>query len=146
MKYGVARRTLLIIAGIVWIIAGGNILRIGIVTWMNDGESWLFKVGEAIIVFLLFFQLVFKKLYYKHTQRISRKKDKNCPFSFFDIKGWIIMVAMITFGIVARNLKWFPDSFISFFYTGLSLALMATGCVFVRQWWLQRQGRDTELS
>ena len=35
MKYGVNRQILLIIAGTVWIIAGGNILRIGIVTWMT---------------------------------------------------------------------------------------------------------------
>lgn len=55
MRYGVARRTLLITAGIVWIIAGGNILRIGVVTWMSDNENWLFRVGEVIIIFLLFF-------------------------------------------------------------------------------------------
>ena len=114
MRYGVARRTLLVTAGIVWIIAGGNILRIGIVTWMSDNENWLFRVGEVIIVFLLFFHLVFKKLYYKHTRRISQKSDKSCPFSFFDVKGWIVMAVMITFGIIARNLGWFPESFISF--------------------------------
>ena len=143
MRYGVARRTLLITAGIVWIIAGGNILRIGVVTWMSDNENWLFRVGEVIIVFLLFFHLVFKKLYYKHTRRISQKSDKSCPFSFFDVKGWIVMAVMITFGIIARNLGWFPESFISFFYTGLSLALMFTGCLFIRQWWLQK-GYDSK--
>ena len=29
----------------------------------------MFKIGEATIVFLLFFVLIFKRLYYKHTQR-----------------------------------------------------------------------------
>ena len=57
MKYGVNRQILLIIAGTVWIIAGGNILRIGIVTWMNNSHDWMFKIGEATIVFLLFFVL-----------------------------------------------------------------------------------------
>ena len=42
-----------ILAGCVWIIAGINILRIGIITWLNDAHYWLFKVGEAIVVFLL---------------------------------------------------------------------------------------------
>ena len=68
MKYGVNRQILLIIAGAVWIIAGGNILRIGIVTWMNNSHDWMFKNREATVVFLLFFVLVFKRLYYKHTQ------------------------------------------------------------------------------
>ena len=100
MKYGVNRQVLLITAGIVWIVAGANILRIGIVTWLNDSQYWLFKVGEATVVFLLFFVLVFRKLYYKHTRRIEqKKKEKNCPFSFFDAKGWIVMCFMIAMGI-----------------------------------------------
>lgn len=145
MKYGVNRKVLLITAGIVWIIAGANILRIGIVTWLSDSEYWLFKIGEATIVFLLFFLFVFKKLYYKHTRRIERKKDKNCPFSFFDVKGWIVMAFMITFGIMIRSFHLFPDAFISVFYTGLSLALMFTGVLFIRYWWKNRQESSLTL-
>ena len=137
MKYGVNRKVLLITAGIVWMAAGANILRIGIVTWLTDSQYWLFKIGEATVVFLLFFLLVFKKLYYKHTKRIEqKKKEKNCPFSFFDVKGWIVMVFMITFGITIRSFHLLPDAFISVFYTGLSLALMSTGVLFIRSWWV----------
>ena len=121
MKYGVNRQVLLITAGIVWIIAGANLLRIGIVTWLNDSR-------------------VFRKLYYKHTRRIEqKKKEKNCPFSFFDAKGWIVMCFMIAMGITIRSLHLLPDTFISVFYTGLSLALMFTGVLFIRYWWCRRQ-------
>ena len=79
MKYGVNRQILLITAGAVWIIAGANILRIGIMTWLNTSQDWMFKIGEATVVFLLFFVLVFRRLYYKHTQRIEQKKERrNC--------------------------------------------------------------------
>ena len=140
MKYGVNRKVLLITAGIVWMAAGANILRIGIVTWLTDSQYWLFKIGEATVVFLLFFLLVLKKLYYKHTKRIEqKKKEKNCPFSFFDVKGWIVMVFMITFGITIRSFHLLPDAFISVFYTGLSLALMSTGVLFIRYWWVSRK-------
>ena len=140
MKYGVNRKVLLITAGIVWMAAGANILRIGIVTWLTDSQYWLFKIGEATVVFLLFFLLVFKKLYYKHTKRIEqKKKEKNCPFSFFDVKGWIVMVFMITFGITIRSFHLLPDAFISVFYTGLSLALMSTGVLCIRYWWVSRK-------
>lgn len=135
MKYGVNRQFLLIIAGVVWIIAGANILRIGIITWVNSSQDALFKVCEATLVFLLFFLFVFKKLYDKYTVRIEKKKiDKNCPFSFFDVKGWIIMIFMMTLGITVRVFHLLPDSFISVFYTGLSLALIATGALFIRYW------------
>ena len=140
MKYGVNRQILLIIAGTVWIIAGGNILRIGIVTWMNNSHDWMFKIGEATIVFLLFFVLIFKRLYYKHTRRIEQKKEtRNCPFSFFDVKSRIIMIFMISLGITIRSFHLLPESFISVFYTGLSIALILTGILFIRYWWLKRK-------
>ena len=59
MKFGVNKKILLYTAGCVWIFAGINILRIGIVTWLNDTHYWLFKIGEATIVFLLFFKIAF---------------------------------------------------------------------------------------
>ncbi|WP_455591072.1 hypothetical protein [Bacteroides sp.] len=140
MKYGVNRQALLITAGIVWIVAGANILRIGIVTWLDTSEYWLFKIGEASIVFLLFFILIFRRLYYKHTRRIEQKQsEKNCPFAFFDAKGWIIMVFMITVGITIRTFHLLPDTFISVFYTGLSVALMVTGVLFIAYWWKKRK-------
>ena len=124
MRWRVSRRTLLLIAGLVWIIAGANILRIGIITWVDDQREWLFKTGEAIVVFLLFFSLIFRRLYNKHTERIGQKADRNCPFSFFDVKGWLIMGFMITLGILVRKLHLLPTSFIAVFYTGLSSALI----------------------
>lgn len=135
MKFGVNRRILLFIAGGVWLIAGINILRIGVVTWLDNSQNWLFKVGEATAVFLLFFVFVFRRLYNKYTLRISQKQDRSCPFSFFDVKGWIMMAFMITLGILARKYHWLPDSFISVFYAGLSVALLVTAVLFLRHGW-----------
>lgn len=135
MKYGVTRHTLLITAGIIWSLAGVNILRIGLTCWISDTQYWLFKVCEASLIFLLFFAIIFHKLYKKHTARISQKEGKHCPFSFFDVKGWAIMVFMITIGVVVRVYHLLPDSFIAVFYTGLSLALIGTGLRFLGYWW-----------
>lgn len=135
MKYGVSGNTLLITAGLVWLIAGINVLRIGISYWVDSKQYWLLKLGETALVFLFFFGIIFHRLYHKHTRRIAQKPNNNCPFSFFDIKGWIIMSVMITFGILARTYHWLPAEFIAFFYTGLSLALIATGLRFIKRWW-----------
>ena len=138
MKYGVSPNTLLITAGTIWSLAGVNILRIGLTCWIDDGHYWLFKVCEASLVFLLFFGIIFHRLYKKHTLRISQKKGKHCPFSFFDVKGWIVMIGMIAMGIVIRTCHLLPDSFIAVFYTGLSLALLGTGLRFIWYWWRNR--------
>ena len=98
MEFRVNRRTLLLIAGCVWIIAGINILRIGIITWLNDAHYWLFKVGEAIVVFLLFFQFVFRRLFVKHSERISQKGERTVLFHFLMWKAgswwslWLLSV------------------------------------------------------
>ena len=115
MKYGVSKNTLLITAGIIWLTAGINILRIGVECWINDSHYWLFKACEATLVF--------------------QKKKKNCPFSFFDVQGWIVMAFMITIGILSRLFHLLPESFIAVFYTGLSLALIGTGIRFIIYWW-----------
>lgn len=139
MSFRVSKHTLLFIAGAVWMVAGVNILRIGVLTWLSDSHFWLFKVGEAIIIFLLFFLFVFRRLYNKHSHRISSKTEKSCPFSFFDKKGWAVMIFMITLGILIRKYGWMPNSFISVFYTGLSSALIITGFLFLRKSWLVRK-------
>ncbi|MGI6815134.1 hypothetical protein ACFX5L_02535 [Bacteroides sp. KG123] len=137
MKYGVSPNTLLITAGTIWTLAGGNILRIGLMCWMDDGRHWLLKVGEAGLVFL-FFAFIFHRLYKKYTLRISQKKGKHCPFSFFDVRGWIVMACMITMGVVIRVYSLLPETFIAVFYTGLSLALLGTGLRFIGYWWRNR--------
>ena len=116
MKYGVSSNTLLLTAGIVWLIAGINILRIGISCWITDAHYWLLKA-----------------------QRITAgNPNKRCPLSFFDVKGWLVMTFMIALGITIRTARLLPESFIAVFYTGLSLALMATGGRFILLYWKRK--------
>ncbi len=139
MKYGVNKEILLITAGTVWIIAGANILRIGIVTWLNNSEGWMFKIGEATIVSSAVLRINLQKtLLQAYSKDRTEKEQKNC-FSFFDVKSWIVMIFMICMGITIRSFHLLPESFISVFYTGLSIALILTGVLFIRYWWLRRK-------
>lgn len=118
MKYGVSRQTLLLTAGLVWTLAGGKVLAIGLAAWLHEHtHAWYFKTGEATLVFLLFFCLVFHRLFRKYTARIRGKSEKNCPFAFFDTRGWLIMAFMMTLGIVVRLFELLPPLFIAVFYT-----------------------------
>ena len=46
-------------------------------------------------------------------------------------KDYLIMAFMMGGGIGLRNAHVFPDIFISFFYTGLGLALFLAGVIFI---------------
>lgn len=52
-KLCVRKRTLLLIAGIVWMIAGFNVARLGVMSYMKVERKWYLYL-MSLIVFLLF--------------------------------------------------------------------------------------------
>ena len=112
----VKKINLLAIASLVWLIAGFNILRIGVISYKN--HVTVLGIAISIIVFLLFWTKVFHKLV------------KNCFLSFFDKKSFLIMAFMMTFGIALRVSNLLADVYIAEFYTGLGTALSLAGLLF----------------
>lgn len=125
----VKKHTLLLIASLVWLIAGFNVLRIGIVTYKQYIS--ILNIILSIVVFSMFWFMVFSKLVFKHTNRIKNfKEDFQFFLNVFDKKSFIIMACMITFGILIRTLHLAPDVFIAVFYSGLGSALFLAGLLF----------------
>lgn len=130
--FKVRKDYLLLIAGIVWLIAGFNVARIGLQA--AHGVWHIIWLVTAAAVFCLFFFLIFGRLVGKHTKRIMGFKDEKVwVFHFFDIKSYIIMAVMISGGIIVRSLNLMPDECIAMFYAGLGAALVAAGVAFIIQ-------------
>lgn len=125
----VNKELLLLIASIVWLLAGFNILHIGVLSYI--GHVTICNVLISILVFLLFWFMVFRKLVLKHTKRIlNYGENKQFIMHFFDLKSFGIMAFMITFGISIRVFNLVPDMFIAVFYSGLGFALSGAGIYF----------------
>ena len=125
----VSKNTLLLIACLVWGFAGFNILKIGISAYSNFLSPINFTLSLA--VFAIFQVFIFGKLVKKHTTRINAyKENKQFFLKFFDVKSFIIMAFMMTFGIVLRATNIAPERFIAVFYTGLGSALALAGLLF----------------
>lgn len=125
----VQKEKLLMIASIVWLIAGFNIMRIGIISYV--GRISIINLLLSVLVFIFFWFLIFKKLVLKHVDRITRYEEElQFILNFFDKKSFIIMAFMMTFGIGIRVLNLVPDVFIAVFYTGLGAALFGAGILF----------------
>lgn len=125
----VRNRTLLLIACLVWLIAGINIVRIGLIAYV--GHVTILNIILSVIIFCLFWFLIFNRLVNKHTLRIaSYKTEKQYFWYFFDLKSFIIMAVMMTLGITIRVMNLMPESFIAYFYTGLGTALTLAGIKF----------------
>ena len=125
----VKKRTLLLIACIVWSIAGFNIVRIGVLAY--PPYFTVVNILLSIVVFSIFQYFIFGKLVKKHTKRIHEyEEEKQFFLKFFDVKSFIIMAVMMTGGILLRSSNIAPDVFIAVFYTGLGASLLLAGLLF----------------
>lgn len=129
----VRRKTLLFLAGLIWSIAGFNILKIGITTYSKYLQIQNFFISS--IIFLIFWFFIFDKLVIKHTKRINAYQDEKKFFwNFFDIPSFMIMAFMMTMGISIRSFHLLPDIFIAVFYSGLGFALFMAGMKFFKNY------------
>lgn len=130
--FQVKKQNLLIIAALVWVAAGINILHIGLEAYAEGYATTLNEV-LSVAVGLVFWFGTFYKLTKKHTQRITNYEEQHQYFwHFFDLKSFIIMAIMMTGGIALRVSGIAPSVFIAIFYTGLGSALALAGILFAR--------------
>lgn len=123
----------MIIAGLVWLIAGVNVFAMGIGAYSNQ-QGWITLVlmGGTLAIFLAFHLFVFRKMVNKHTERItSYRGTKTAVVKFLDRRGYLIMAVMMGGGILLRASGFVPTWFIAFFYTGLGAALAIAGITFL---------------
>lgn len=127
-----SRKTLFILGGIVWMLAGSMVMKLGYEVVLKAKEYKLLSAAIAVVVFMIFFKFIFRKMAYKHQKRIlAQVQEKLCMFSFFDKKGYIIMACMMTLGIVIRSIDFINPMCWAAFYIGLGTALFCGGAVFL---------------
>ena len=110
----VSKRTLLLIAGLVWLAAGVNILRIGLkalIPLFSGGTGRLLLALGLAVVICAAFSLMFHRIVVKHTARILSYETKQPAYRFFDTKSYILMAFMMTLGITLRRSGFVPEYF-----------------------------------
>ena len=124
----VKKQYLLLLACLVWIAAGANIVRIGFEEY--PGYLTAFNIFLSVVVFAVFQFFIFGKLVKKHTKRINAYEERQWFIKFFDVKSFIIMAFMMTGGIWLRVSGAAPQRFIAVFYSGLGMSLLLAGILF----------------
>lgn len=128
------RENLLVVNGVVWAIAGVNVLRIGIMGLIALGKDSVWWVVLALLgaaVIFAGFHVMFSRIVIKNSARIrALEGERQNPLRFLDAKGYLIMAIMMGGGFGFRAAGLIPDWFVAFFYTGLGLALTLAGVAF----------------
>ena len=90
-------------AGAVWLAAGFNVARLGIISYQRLPSITLMYILLSAAVFCLF-GLMFLRMSKKHCRRIRGYEEDTRPFwHFFDLKAYIIMAVMMGGGIWLRS-------------------------------------------
>ncbi|MGL5347112.1 MAG: hypothetical protein ACRDA3_07155 [Peptostreptococcaceae bacterium] len=129
------KRNLLVIASLVWLMAGTMVSLLGLEVLFREQKYVIISLIVAISVFYIFFNFIFKKMVSKHRDRISNKdQEKLCLFSFFDVKSYLIMAFMMTLGITIRSMSFINPLYWSPVYIGIGSALFVAGVLFFKEW------------
>jgi hypothetical protein len=129
----VPKNGLMLIAGVVWCVAGAMVSGIGLpLLWkLGSPQPVLYPLAGA--VFLTFYFLIFSRLVVRHTERIRGKADQRLPFwNFFDASSYVVMAIMMAGGAWLRLSQVVPNWMIAFFYSGIGIALFSCGVRFLR--------------
>ena len=129
------KENLITVAGVVWLLAGVNVALIGLrsaveLRGVTVGVVVALVVGTVVAFFA--FHAMFGKIVLKNAQR-NRGLDGDCLnfLRFLDLKGYLIMAFMMSFGFGLRLSGLIPTWFFAFFYTGLGCALTLAGASFL---------------
>lgn len=135
MMLKMKKENLITVAGMVWLLAGANVALIGLrsALKMSDAAAGIIValVVGAVAAFFAF-HAMFGKLVLKNAQRIRGLGGESLSFlRFLDLKGYLIMAFMMSFGFGLRLTGLIPNWFFAFFYTGLGCALTLAGASFL---------------
>ncbi len=124
----VSKKSLLSVAGIVWVFPGCLLM------WRGIKSIEHFNLGVFICYLLLgilFYIFVFRKIVAKHSQRIKTLTDKRPTiFSFFNGKSYLMMLLMISLGVTLRKTEWIPTQYLTWMYITMAVPLIISSIRF----------------
>lgn len=137
LKPGVPRRCLLIIAGVLWTIGGGMLITRGVIGLIPHESNAYFEIPLGFVSGILFYLLMFNRISKRHINRIlALIPSKPCMFSFFDVKGYIMMTIMISAGVTLRKLELVNPEILFTFYLCMGVPLLLSAFRFYYNWYI----------
>ena len=116
LKPGVARKVHIFSAALLWTIIGGLLLGRGVIYLVRAGELWLILPGIAAGTLKSY--LILDRSARSGLDRIRNFSDNTCLGAVYSWKTWMVVLAMMVFGLFLRNLS-------------LPFALVGTICVAI---------------
>lgn len=131
IKPGVQKRTLLLIAGFAWSIAGGILITRSLVHLIGVNHHLLLEIILGIAFGAMFYILLFDRISKKHITRINFIEINNpCFFSFFNFRSYLLMTIMICGSIALRLSGLINQEIIYTFFLCMGIPLLVSAWRF----------------
>ncbi len=142
IKPAVEKRTLLLIAGCAWSIAGGILLSRGLISLIRLNDHLVLEISGGLFFGALFYIFLFTRISGKHILRINMiRVEHPCFFSFFNFKSYAMMAVMIIGGITLRKLDVINPDFLYSFYLAMGIPLLVSAYRFFYSWYKNKPAR-----
>ncbi len=135
LKPSVSKHTLLFIAGLAWTTAGGILAGRGLSYLVQHSQYLGWRLAGGVIFGTLFYILLFAKISKKHIKRIKGLNiPYPCAFSFFNVRGYLMMAVMITGGIMLRRFDVINKVWLYNFFVTMGIPLLISASRFFYFW------------
>jgi hypothetical protein len=134
-KPAVSKHNLLFMAGIAWSIAGAILSGRGLSWVIRFGNLPGLRIAGALVFGFIFYVLLFAKISRMHIKRIHGLNiPYPCAFSFFNIRGYVMMTMMIGSGIMLRHNDAVNMDWLFTFYITMGIPLLISAGRFFYFW------------
>jgi hypothetical protein len=131
IKPAVRKRTLLLIAGCAWTIAGGILISRSLAFLIGRNHNLALEILIGIVFGAFFYFLLFAMISKKHINRILLIEiDNPCFFSFFNFRSYLLMTIMISGGIILRLSGLIDPDYIYTFFLTMGIPLLVSAYRF----------------
>jgi len=135
IKPSVSKHNLLFMAGLAWTTAGGILGGRGLAYLLQNESHLLWRLIIGIILGGVFYLVLFAKISRKHIKRIKGLNiPYPCAFSFFNLRGYLMMTIMITTGVMLRKFDVINKTWLYNFYITMAVPLLISAVRFFYFW------------
>ncbi|MDI6765814.1 MAG: hypothetical protein QME52_03210 [Bacteroidota bacterium] len=129
-KPSVPKKVLYFISGTLWSIAAIILIERAYI-WLSDYgiEQLIFVIGLGVILAIIFYFSVFRKIVQKNINRIKSLPDSVCIFAFTAWKGYFIIAIMVIAGIILRHSA-FSKHYLAVLYLAMGGSLLIGSILF----------------
>lgn len=134
LEPAVSRKSMVIGAGLTWLIGAVVLLGRSIELLQNDLNNYLWPIVLGLLFGVFKYKMVFTKVVSRNIKRIrelSPHKKKICFFAFQPLQSYFLLMLMIGAGITLRFVG-LQQEYLLGIYLAISTALILSSILFLR--------------